>query len=51
MTEKLLSLWATLLETIWDILPIIVILVGSQVFIIRRRIATYPGYSSVPSSS
>lgn len=42
MTEKLLSLWATLLETIWDILPIIVILVGSQVFIIRRRIANLP---------
>jgi hypothetical protein len=42
VTEKLLSLWATLLETIWDILPIIVILVGSQVFIIRRRIANLP---------
>ncbi len=42
MTEKLLSLWSTLLATIWDILPIIVILVGSQVLIIRRRIVNLP---------
>lgn len=42
MTDKLLSLWFTLLATIWDILPIIAILVGAQVLIIRRRIANLP---------
>lgn len=42
MTDKLLSLWFTLLATIWDILPIIAILVGAQVIIIRRRIANLP---------
>ncbi len=42
MTDKLLSLWSTLLATIWDILPIIAILVIGQVLIIRRRIANLP---------
>lgn len=42
MIDKLLSLWNTLLVTIWDILPIIIILVGSQVLLIRRPIANLP---------
>lgn len=42
MIEKLVSLWYTLLATIWDILPIVAILVGSQVLILRRKIAHLP---------
>lgn len=38
MTEHLLSLWSSLLSTIDDVLPIIGILVGFQVLVLRRTI-------------
>lgn len=42
MTAYLQSLWSTLLSTLTDVLPIILILVGFQAFVLRRRIANLP---------
>lgn len=38
----LAAFWTSFVGTVWDVLPIAVILIGSQVFVLRRRVAHLP---------